>query len=118
MQTLTKSPEIGVLFEVNGITDDRVTVNYSTSVALNNSAWISNTGGISGDLIFTPDVKHTGENSNYVKPKNVRNGKKIILKNGSEVNKLFLWIGGSVEIQVDQPSGEYQGTFNLTVAYN
>jgi spore coat protein U-like protein len=118
MQTLTKSPDIGVLFEVNGITDNRVTINYSTSVVLNNSAWISNNGGPSGDLIFTPDVKHTGENSNYVNPKNVRNGRKIKLKNGIEGNKLFLWVGGSVEIQVDQPRGEYQGTFNITVTYN
>jgi spore coat protein U-like protein len=117
-QTLTKDPEFGVLFEVNGIARERITVDYSNSVVLDNHNWVSfNGSGVEDDLLFTPNVRHTGRRSTYVNSNNLRDGRRIRLRNDNGTGKLFIWVGGDLEVKPNQKAGDYEGTFNITVAY-
>lgn len=117
-QTLTRDPELGVLFEVNGISRERITVDYSNNVVLDNHNWVSfNGSGIEDDLLFTPNVRHTGRRSTYTSSRNLRDGRRIRLRNNNGTGKLFIWVGGELEINPNQNAGEYEGTFNITVAY-
>jgi len=84
---------------------------------LDNSDWILTNGGQLDDLSFASNVRHTRANSTYTNSRNLRNGRRIRLRNDSGVGKLFIWVGGDLEINPDQQPGEYEGVFNITVAY-
>ena len=117
-QTLSRDPEFGVLFEVRGLFRERITVDYSNNVVLDNHNWVSfNGSGIEDDLTFTPNVRHTGRRSTYLNPRNLSDGRRIRLRNDNGVGKLFIWVGGDLEVNPNQNAGEYEGTFNITVAY-
>lgn len=117
-QTLTRDPELGVLFEVNGISSEKIIVDYSNSVVLDNHNWVSFIGsGEEDDLLFTPNIEHTGVNSSYTNPNKLKDGKKIKLINDNGIGKLFIWVGGDLEVNPNQKAGDYEGTFNITVAY-
>lgn len=117
LQTLNKTPDNGVLFEVNGTPRSRVAVNYSTTVSMNNNNWVIANGGEFGNLSFVPEVMQTGASSTYTNPRNVKEGRRIRIRNDNGIGRLFLWIGGEIEVQPDQPNGDYEGIFNITVAY-
>lgn len=117
IQTLTRDPEFGVLFEVNGKARSRVSVNYSSTVPLDNSNWVSVNSGATGSIVFTPNVMHTSRNPTYTNPRNLRNGRRIRLRNVNGIGKLFIWVGGDMEIKANQEIGDYEGIFNITVAY-
>jgi len=116
-QILTRDPEFGVNFEVNGITRQRISVDYSDNVVLDNSEWLSTNGGNLDDIEFIPNVRHTRGNSTYTGDRNLRDGRTIRLRNVGGIGKLFFWVGGDLEINSNQEIGEYKGTFTITVAY-
>ncbi len=104
-QTLTRDPEFGVLFEVNGIARERITVDYSNSVVLDNLNWVSSNGsGVEDDLLFTPNVRHTGRRSTYTFPIDLRDGRRIRLRNDNGTGKLFIWVGGDLEVKAKSKS--------------
>lgn len=115
--TLTRSADLGIEFEVTGFSRRNVTVTFSRNVNLNNNDWVDNFGGTKGTIRFTPNVRHTNGNINYVSPRILRNGNTVRLSNDSPLGKLYIWIGGSMTINRNQPYGDYKGTFILTVEY-
>ena len=117
-QSLTIDPEFGVLFEVIGISRERIMVDYTANVILNNYNWVSlNPLSEPDDLTFTPDVRQTGARSTYINSTNLRNGKRIRLSNDNGIGKLYIWVGGDLVINPNQKAGEYEGSFNITVTY-
>lgn len=116
-QYLSESPEFGAKFEVLGETRKRVIINYSSNVVLSNSNWVTSFGGNTSTIEFTSSVQHTRRNQNYVNPRNLRNGRTIRLRNSNGVGKLYIWVGGDIHVLPNQEIGDYEGTFNITVAY-
>lgn len=116
-QSLSRDPEYGAKFEVNGIPRERISVDYSNSVVLDNSSWLASNSGNLDQISFIPNVRHTRRNENYINSRNLRNGRTIRLRNVNEVGKLYIWVGGDLEINPNQEIGEYVGTFNISVAY-
>jgi len=47
----------------------------------------------------------------------LRNGGSVRLSNDIPLGKLYIWIGGRMTINTNQPYGDYKGTFTLTVEY-
>lgn len=113
-QTLSKNPQYGVKFEVTGISRTKVSIEYSSNVVLSNFDYFQQNGGSQGNLSFTADVVETSGYSTYVSPKNIKSGRKIRL---SSEGKLYLWVGGEISISENQPIGDYEGTFTITIAY-
>lgn len=116
-QTLSMSPGDGVLFEVIGQRGRRVTVTYTRRVTLANNDWVNNYGGDAGNLTFVSDVKRTGKRTTYTNPRNVRSGRSYRLRNDGSFGKLYLWVGGRIRVNSNQPVGDYIGQFTITVAY-
>ncbi len=110
------TPDAGVQFEVVGHPGKTVTVTYS-SVSLINDAWVTSNGGTNDNLVFTPDVDETSNNSTYTGANNVTSGNTIPLANNGGLGYLYLWLGGSIAIKANQEQGDYVGTFTMNVAY-
>ncbi len=116
-QTITKTPDAGVNFEVTGFPGRAVTVTYA-NVTMDNNAWVAANGGTNGNLTFVPNVESTGGNNTYSGAANVISGGSVNLSNdGSGLGKLYLWVGGSIDVATTTEQGDYTGTFTLTVAY-
>ncbi|MCW8849806.1 MAG: DUF4402 domain-containing protein, partial [Melioribacteraceae bacterium] len=64
-----------------------------------------------------PNVRHTGRRSTYTSSSILRDGRRIRLRNDNGTGKLFIWVGGDLEVKPNQKAGDYEGTFNITVAY-
>ncbi len=111
------SPKNGARFVVTGIANRKITINYTRIVTLNNYAWVSSVGGERGKMKFISHVRRTGKNSTYTNSKRVRNGRRYKLQNSNGIGKLYLWVGGRIKINANQPAGKYVGTFTLSVAY-
>jgi hypothetical protein len=107
----------GARFVVTGFANRKVTINYTRRVTLNNSEWINKYGGNNGTMRFISHVRRTGNKSTYTNPKRVRSGRRYRLENSNGIGKLYLWVGGRIRINANQPQGEYVGTFTITVAY-
>ncbi len=116
-QTLTRTPDLGVEFEVTGYRRNLVSVTFPNNIDLDNNDWVSNNGGTNGTIRFTPTVRHTFGNINYVGSRVVRSGRTYRLSNDSPSGKLYLWLGGRLVVNRNQPYGDYQGTFTITVEY-
>lgn len=113
-QTLSKNPQYGVKYEVNGTSRNKVSIDYSSNVVLSNYNFINQNGGSQGNLTFIADVVETSGYSTFVSPKKIKSGRKIRL---SSEGKLYLWVGGEISISENQPIGNYEGTFSITIAY-
>ncbi len=113
---VTKSPDSGSKHEVQGNPNSSVTISFN-SVTLDNFSWVAQHGGTTGTMTFVPEVKHTGTNPNYVNPTNVTNGGVYQLIDVGGVGKLYLWVGGSITVNANQPVGYYTGTFVINVSY-
>lgn len=113
---VSKSPGEGSRHEVQGNPNSSVTVSFN-SVTLDNYNWVLTHGGTNGTLTFIPEVRHTGSDPNYTNPIIVTSGGVYTLMNVGGIGKLYLWVGGSINIQANQPVGYYTGTFTINVAY-
>ncbi len=115
--TLTKTPDNGIEYEVTGFRRRNITVTYTRNVNLNNYDWVISNGGTNGIIRFRTTARHTNGNLNYVNPVNLSNNARVRLSNDNPYGKLYIWIGGNLTINQNQPYGDYKGTFNLTVEY-
>lgn len=113
---VTKSPAEGSRHEIQGNPNSSVTISFS-SVTLDNFSWVAQHGGTTGTIIFTPEVNHTGTNPNYTNPSPVTSGGVYTLTDVGGIGKLYLWTGGSISINANQPVGYYTGTFVINVSY-
>lgn len=118
-QTYTEAPggANGVQFDVTGHPNRSVTVDYTPTVTLNNDAWVTANGGTNSTLTFTADLDETGSTSTYSGANNVTDLQSLTLSNVSGVGKLYMWLGGSVDVPSTAEAGDYVGTFTVTVAY-
>ena len=103
------SPRNGKLFIVSGHPDRNITFNFS-SVPMDNTAWVVNSGGSVDNLEFIPDI----ELENGTK---ILNGDSHILQLTNGVGELDVWVGGSIKISASQSPGDYTGRFTLNVTY-
>ena len=110
------NPSQGAVFRIEGHPNRNVVISFS-STALSNAQWVSQNGGTVGSLNYTPYVVHTGASSVYDLPQVVTNGGSYQLQNVNQNGILYVWVGGTINIQVNQPIGDYTGTFNITVTY-
>lgn len=109
----------GAHFLVSGHPNKAVTMTFST-VSLNNDAWVTSMGGGTiSTMTFTPSMEETGSEAVYASgsPSSVTSGNSVNLVNVSGVGELNLWVGGSMAISADQPQGDYEGSFSVTVTY-
>lgn len=113
---LIKTPGKGLVLEVNGSPGKDVFVNYG-NVTLDNENWTKGTGGIKGLMTFSPIIEHTKANNTYSQAIPISSGNAYTLRESSGNGLLYLWIGGEIEVAQFQPSGDYEGQFNVTVAY-
>ncbi len=106
-QTETITPDAGVKFEVTGHPSKSVMVSYVADIL---------TDGGSNTLTFNPDFKHTLADPTYTSPADVTSGNSYLLTPSGGVGKLFLWLGGSIEV-TNATEADYTGAFTVTVAY-
>lgn len=109
-------PSQGAIFKIEGHPNRNVVISYNYT-SLSNAQWVSQYGGTVGSLNFTPNVVHTGSSSVFDLPQIVINGGSYQLQEVNRIGILYVWVGGSINIQANQPIGDYSGTFNITVAY-
>lgn len=112
----TLSPSSGAVFKIEGHPNRNVIISFN-STNLSNAQWVSQNGGTVGTLIYVPDVVHTSSSSSYQNPFPVTSGSSYILVNSGGIGVLYLWIGGRIDVNANQPIGDYQGTINITVSY-
>lgn len=118
-QIQTISNQNGQKFLVQGNPGNNVIITFNTSVTLDNSLWVAQYGGTSGTMQFTlnPLPVHTLANSNYVNPVTISSGSSVVLTNVSGVGVLYVWAGGQLTVNANQPAGDYNGVFNINVSY-
>ena len=104
---VNKAPDKGINIKILGHPQKNVILSYSP-VSLSCA---------SGKLNFTPDVRHTNADPVYSDPVAVPNGSGLTLKNINGDGVLYVWIGGDISINKDQPAGDYSGSFLVTVSY-
>jgi len=109
-------PSQGAIFRIEGHPARNVVISYS-STSLSNAQWVSQYGGTVGSLNYSPNVVHTGSSSVYQSPQPVTNGGSYQLQEVNRNGILYIWVGGTLNIQANQPIGDYTGTFNITVTY-
>jgi hypothetical protein len=108
----------GQKFLITGHPNRSTTITYSSSVTLNNNAWVATNGGTQSTVTFTTNTAdQTGSSSTYTDPDEITSGSSIPLPNVTGIGTLYLWIGGSIAIPANQPQGDYIGTLNVSVAY-
>ena len=118
-QTKTITNQNGQQFLIQGNPGSNVIINYSSSVTLSNSLWALQYGGTQGTIIYSVNTLpvQTLANSNYINPVTVNNGGSVVLTNSSGVGKLYLWVGGKITVNPNQPVGDYIGYININVSY-
>lgn len=117
-QSASISNQNGQKFLITGHPNYPTTVTYSSSVTLNNNAWVATNGGTQSTLTFTTNTAdETGSSSTYSDPEDITSGSSINLPNNNGIGTLYLWVGGSIAIPANHPQGEYVGTLNVSVAY-
>jgi len=118
-QVKSISNELGQQFLIQGNPGSNVIINFSTSATLSNSLWALQNGGTQGTISFStnPLPVHTLSNSNYISPVIVNNGSSVVLTNSNGTGKLYLWVGGNITVNANQPTGDYIGYFNINVSY-
>lgn len=110
------SPSSGAVFRIEGHPNRNVIISFNYT-NLSNAQWVSQFGGTVGSLSFTADVVHTGSNPAYQNPVIVQNGSSYQLVNSGGIGLLYVWVGGTLNIQANQPAGDYEGTFKIMVSY-
>ncbi|MGB9665572.1 MAG: hypothetical protein ACPL25_11745, partial [Ignavibacteria bacterium] len=94
----TLHPSQGAIFKIEGHPNRNVVISYNYS-SLSNAQWVAQNGGTVGSLNFTPNVVHTGSSPVYDLPEPVMNGGSYPLPEVDRNGILYIWIGGSLNIQ-------------------
>lgn len=109
-----RTPDKGILFEVNGSSGRNIVVDYQNTL-LNNHSTKNNLN--KNSIQFIPEVYHTNSNLNYTNPKSVLSGGAYQLSDKGSEGHIYLWVGGEINIDSEIPSGNYTGEFAITVSY-
>ncbi len=102
-------PRNGKKFVITGQLGRIVTIIFN-DVVLDNSQSSLNLNGTFGELFFQPTIITSDRVA-------ISNGRSIFLKPDGLIGKIELLVGGSINIDEDQPIGDYEGLFTLSVAY-
>jgi len=105
--TVTRTPADGVNFEVLG-NPGAITVTFADAIL--------NDGG-ANNLTFVPNVESTAGSDTYLGATSVATGGSVDLVDDAGEGKLYLWVGGDIDVLAATPIGAYTGTFTLSVAY-
>jgi len=103
------NPLSGKEFIVKGEAHRNVTVVFN-DVELTNNLWLTNNNSKSGSLTFIPNVIQ--ENSNVI-----RSGENVSLNPNGLIGELKFNVGGTIDIRANQPIGDYEGIFIISVSY-
>lgn len=124
-QNLPITNQNGQKFVATGSPNYIVYADWPQTVTLNNYAWVLANGGTNGTITFTPndEIQHTGDNSNWVSTydvyRNTYNWGHLYFRDNDNngVGQIYFWLGGSLNVPANQPSGNYVGTLTFTVSY-
>ena len=119
LQTESITNANGANFLVTGHPNKDVTITYS-DVTLTNDAWNTTNGAVGNDatLTFAADMNHTGSTATWAAGTSVSTGGDThALVNDAGTGKLYLWVGGDIDVAADQNHGDYVGTLTVEVAY-
>lgn len=114
MNKITKDAKDGILFEVAGDPGKSVTINFSP-IRLSNSDWAKNFGNPESQIDFIPNV-FVSQSSDLSKTQSIFSGSAVNLSKEND-GKLYVGIGGDLNLPNNQLFGDYSGNFSLTVAY-
>lgn len=117
-QTVEIANEDGQMFHATGHPWRGVVVSYSTSVTLNNNAWVAVNGGTQSTLIFTSNVADGYYEPTYVNNPVPTGSEGYLVPDASGIGQGYLWIGGEIIIGANQAPGDYIGQLSVAVAYN
>lgn len=106
---MERTPDKGILFEVNGNPGRDVTLDFE-NVSLGN-------GSENNSLNFIPHLSQTKSNSTYINPTEVHKGSSHKLENINGTGYLYLWVGGEIMVDKELSNGDYSGDFSVTVSY-
>lgn len=105
----TIKPKNGKEFIVKGEAKRNISVVFN-DVELTNLAWLSGKNGIPGTLTFKPNVILDNN-------KKVLSGDNVVLDQVGLIGEVKIMVGGSIKIGKNQPVGEYEGLFVISVTY-
>lgn len=105
----TIQPKNGKEFIVKGEAKRNISVIFN-DVELTNLVWLSGNNGSPGSLTFIPNV--ILENN-----KKVKSGDNVVLNQVGLIGEIRIMVGGSITIRKNQPVGEYEGLFVISVTY-
>ncbi len=114
--TASIEPSNGAVLMVAGGPDKNVTITYATSI-LSNESWAKQNSGSPSSIVFTPDIENTGKNNSYLSPSKIVSGNSYKLEKVKSDGRLYLWVGGSIQVDKAQAQGDYEGIFTVNVTY-
>jgi hypothetical protein len=117
-QTVQISNEDGQVFHATGHPWRTVILSYSTSITLNNNAWVAVNGGTQSTLTFTSNIADGYYEPTYVSNPVPTGTEGYLVPDVSGVGQGYLWIGGEITIDANQAPGNYIGQLSVSIAYN
>jgi hypothetical protein len=101
------------VFEISGSPDKSVIVNYNNSPSNLQSNYSSGNEGI---VKFIPNVEFSN-NLNFSNAQPMLSGNYYLLTDYNGSGLLYLKVGGTLQINQNQPTGDYESQFTITVSY-
>lgn len=114
--TVNKNPGEGMEIKITGHPGKNILMTFSP-LEIDNYEWVSQNGGENGTLTFTPNIEQTSNNASYINAVQVISGNSYTLPNINGEGGLYIWVGGNVQINDNQPAGNYSGTFQINISY-
>lgn len=115
-QVLTKSEQEGAKFLISGHPGKPIFIAFNAAI-LSNSISVQEYGFDEDQLVFIPSIISSGTNSNFSNTKKINSGDSEILNNDNGIGKIYLWMGGEINVSPANAPGVYLGDFVLTVEY-
>lgn len=110
-------PQSGIMLNVTGRADHKIFITFN-EVKLNITKLLSGSDVGIKSFLFTPLVQHSGCSSTCSAPTEITSGSCLDLGvDRAGFGKLYLWVGGSLNIDESQHSGNYEGMFSINIAY-
>lgn len=97
-------------FTATGSADVSIIVSFDATVPI----CVQSGGCAVASMTFTPNLAHSQTNTQATATPGLASGTAVAL---SATGNRYFWLGGSLQINANQRSGQYSGTFTLGVAY-
>ncbi len=107
----TKTPSDGVVFKLKTEPYRNIFVNYSSIELLNNYT------NSSSSIFFVPTLVHTGKSSSYTNPIEIPNNSSLTVENENGTGILYLWLGGTLNVNPNSTEGNYSGILTINITY-